>query len=371
MANLVDADVIAAYAQGGKTCIQVFFFRNGRNYGNKSYFPQHDRHCSVAEILEAFIGQFYASRTPPKEIYLSHKPQEMALLEQALSKNLPYNIHFKFPKKGPKSNLVQHAINNAEGALGRYLANKASQTHLLEGVAKVFDMNKTLERIEIYDNSHLQGVYAYGAMVVAGPEGFIKRAYRKFRIANDPSLGKNNALKGLIKGGDDYEMMRQVLRRRFHRTDNTLTLPDLVLLDGGQGQLNVALEIFKELDIKNVTLVAIAKGPDRNAGKERFFMMHKPPFQLSENDPILYYLQRLRDEAHRFAITTHRTKRMKDMYTSPLEAIPGIGAQRQRALLRYFGSAKAVTQAGIRDLEIVPGISKSIAKKIYHHFHHD
>lgn len=371
IADLVDADVMGVCTKAGKICIQVFFFRNGRNYGSKAYFPYHDRDCTIAEVLGAFIGQFYATRVPPKEIYLSDQPQETDLLTQALSKNLAYTVHIRFPKRGSKANLIKHAVTNAEGALSRYLANKASQTHLLAGVAQIFGMDKIPSRIEIYDNSHLQGVYAYGAMVVAGPEGFIKRAYRKFRMANDPSIGANNALKGLVKGGDDYEMMRQVLRRRFRPSEDQTSWPDLVLLDGGQGQLSVGRAVFEELKVKNVTLVAIAKGPERNAGKERFFMAEKPPFQLPANDPILYYLQRLRDEAHRFAITTHRAKRNKEMHTTPLGDIAGVGTYRQKALLRYFGSAKAVTQAGIRDLEIVPGISKAMAQKIYNYFHHD
>jgi excinuclease ABC subunit C len=364
VAGLDEADVIAAHQAGGHTCIQVFFFRAGSNYGNRAYFPSHDKELELEQILAAFIGQFYDNKEPPRLILLSDRPAEYELLQEALTTKAGHAVRLEVPQRGGKRDLVQNALLNAREALARRLSENASQRRLLEGVATAFGLEAAPERIEVYDNSHISGRNAYGAMIVAGPDGFIKGAYRKFAIANPAGA----------QPGDDYAMMREVLTRRFSRAlkedpeRERGTWPDLVLVDGGAGQLSSALEVFAELGVTDVAVVGVAKGPDRDAGRERFFLPGREPFGLEPKDPVLYFLQRLRDEAHRFAIGTHRAKRSKQIAQSPLDEIPGIGARRKRALLLHFGSARAVARAGIVDLQAVEGISEAVAKKIHEHF---
>lgn len=366
-----EADIIAAYHESGHTCIQVFFFRNHGNYGNRAYFPAHDKTAEPPEILAAFMAQFYENKTPPKLILVNEMPAELELLTEALTLRAGSKVEILEPKRGDKRKPVDHAFNNAKDALARRMAESASQAKLMTGMAEVFDMESPPKRIEVYDNSHISGTNAYGCMIVAGPDGFMKNQYRKFSI----KPANLEAGEAPIEPGDDYAMMRQVLTRRFSRAikedpeDARDTWPDLVLIDGGQGQLTIAMEVFAELGIDDVTLAAIAKGPDRNAGRERFFMPGREPFSLDLKHPVLYYLQRLRDEAHRFAIGTHRAKRSADIAKSPLDEVAGIGAKRKKALLLHFGSARAVSQAGLTDLASVPGISETVARKIYDHFH--
>jgi excinuclease ABC subunit C len=361
-----DADVIAAHQEGGQTCIQVFFFRGGGNYGNRAYFPGHDRDRGPGEVLGAFIGQFYDNKAPPRLVLLSHDVPERDLIAEALSVRAGHAVELARPRRGPKRKLMEHAEANARDALGRRVAESSSQRKLLEGVAAAFGLEAAPRRIEVYDNSHIQGRDAYGCMIVAGPEGFLKGQYRKFLIRDKDT-----------RPGDDYAMMREVLTRRFARAMKEDpdragdTWPDLVLIDGGQGQLGVARPVLGELGIDDVAVVSIAKGPDRDAGRERFFMEGREAFQMEPRDPVLFFLQRLRDEAHRFAIGTHRAKRGRAISGSPLDAVAGIGARRKRALLDHFGSSKAVAQAGLADLESVRGISNAVAKKIYDHFHTD
>jgi excinuclease ABC subunit C len=370
--GLVDADVIAAHQEGGHTSIQVFFFRAGQNWGNRAYFPSHDRQMAIDEVLAAFIGQFYDNKPPPPLLLLSHDPAEAELLGEALSTSAGRKVTLLAPQRGDKKKLLDHAMANAREALGRRLAESSTQQRLLAGVATALGMDAPPTRIEVYDNSHIQGTNAIGAMIVAGPEGFMKSAYRKFNIR-----GEGAAPGTEFKPGDDYAMMREVLTRRFQRAqkeDPERTggqWPDLVLIDGGQGQLSIVEEVFMELGIDDVCLVAIAKGPDRDAGRERFFIPGQAPFSLEMKDPVLYFLQRLRDEAHRFAIGTHRARRTKAITVSPLDEIGGIGPSRKKALLHHFGSGKAVARAGLLDLEAVDGISKTVAKKVYDHFHAD
>jgi excinuclease ABC subunit C len=410
VAGVVDADVIAAHQAGGQTCVQVFFFRGSQNWGNRAYFPSHDRQLSVEEVLTSFVGQFYDNRPKPPLILLSHWLVEQELVEEALSIG-GGRVMLAVPKRGDKKRLMERILATAREALGRRLSESASQRQLLDGVAAAFAIEGPLNRIEIYDNSHIQGTNAVGAMVVAGSEGLMKSAYRKFTIRGvgstltragatlthllpdpDPGVGtlSRNAGEGAptrqgsagersepITGGDDYAMMREVLLRRFGRAlkedpeRDRGTWPDLILIDGGQGQLNVARAVLEELGIADVAVVGIAKGPDRNAGRERFFVVGRAPFSLDPRDPVLYFLQRLRDEAHRFAIGTHRAKRTKALGRSPLDEIGGVGARRKQALLHHFGSARAVARAGLGELERVAGISKTVAKKIYDHFHPD
>jgi excinuclease ABC subunit C len=383
--GVVDADVIAAHQAGGQTCVQVFFFRGGQNWGNRAYFPSHDRQLSVEEVLTSFIGQFYDNRAKPSLILLSHQLVEQELVEEALSLH-GGRVTLAVPQRGDKRRLVGRILATAREALGRRLAESASQRQLLDGVAAAFGLEGPLNRIEVYDNSHIQGTNAVGAMIVAGPDGLVKNAYRKFTIrgvsmvpATSTATHSSSAAEagGAIAGGDDYAMMREVLQRRFARAlkedperDRGMW-PDLVLIDGGLGQLNAAQGVFDELGIDDIAIGAIAKGPDRNAGRERFFLPGRAPFSLDPRDSVLYFLQRLRDEAHRFAIGTHRAKRTKALGRSPLDDIAGIGARRKRALLHHFGSARAVARAGLGELERVAGISQTVAKKVYDHFHAD
>jgi len=391
--GIVDADVIAAHQEGGQTCVQVFFFRGGQNWGNRAYFPSHDRQLPVEEVLTSFVGQFYDNRAKPPLVLLSHQLVEQDLVEEALSLAGP-RVTLAVPQRGDKKRLVDRILATAREALGRRLADSASQRQLLDGVAAAFAIHGPLHRVEVYDNSHIQGTNPVGAMIVAGPEGLVKNAYRKFTIRGltlthpAPRAGsplsrntgegaeRSEADEGLA-GGDDYAMMREVLLRRFARAikedpeRDRGTWPDLILIDGGQGQLNVARVVLDELGIAGVAIVGIAKGPDRNAGRERFFVPGRAPFSLDPRDPVLYFLQRLRDEAHRFAIGTHRAKRTKALGRSPLDEIGGVGVRRKQALLHHFGSARAVARAGLGELERVSGISKTVAKKIYDHFHPD
>ena len=359
-----EADVIALYRIGKQSCIQVFFFRNGQNFGNRAYYPAHAADDSDGEILEAFIGQFYASYSPPKQILVNTAPPHLEILEAALALRADQSVKVSLPQRGRRRNLIDHTALNAREALERRLAENTAQRELLEGTAEVLALSGTPERIEVYDNSHISGTNMVGAMVVTGPSGLMKNAYRKFNIKSAD-----------LAPGDDYGAMREVLARRFTRAqkedpDRSLgQWPDLVLLDGGQGQLSAGLRVFEDLGIDDIQLAAIAKGPDRNAGREQFFLPDRAPFTLPLNHPVLYFLQRLRDEAHRFAITTHRARRSKAIGQSMLDEVPGIGAVRKKTLLRHFGSAKAVAGAGLADLRAAPGINAATAKNIYDHFH--
>ncbi len=447
--GIEEADVFAAHQEGGQTCIQVFFFRTSQNWGNRAYYPKADRSVDVGEVLESFIAQFYDDKPVPRLILASHEFESRELMEEALATKAGYKVEIRVPQRGAKSDLIDHAVQNAREALGRKLAETSSQRRLLEGVQERFGLATMPRRIEVYDNSHIQGAHAVGGMIVAGPEGFVKGQYRKFNI-------KTN-----LTPGDDYAMMREVLTRRFKRlsaaeidvataadtavderfsvpvladddtnsdaasrleqptppprrergadaiafgvlrADETVQIdeseptladgtedddaelaepalvdepfpdrPDLVLIDGGLGQLAVAREVFAELGIADIALVGVAKGPDRDAGREHFHIPGRPtPLMLEPRDPVLYFVQRLRDEAHRFAIGTHRAKRSKAIGINPLDEIEGIGPTRKRALLAHFGSAKAVSRAGVEDLKAVRGISAEMAQKIYDFFH--
>ncbi len=368
-----DADVMAIHQKGGQSCVQVFFFRGGRNNGNRSYFPSHDRTTEPEEILAAFIGQFYDNRQPPKTIMVNINPTERALLEEAMTVRAERKVSIARPQRGSKRQLMEQAENNAREALGRRLAESASQRRLLDGLAERLKLDTVLERIEVYDNSHIAGRNAVGGMIVAGPEGFMKSAYRKFNIKTPAPAAEGAPSE--IRGGDDFAMMHEVLTRRFTRAlkedpdRDQGQWPDLVIVDGGKGQLGIAQEVFDELGIDDVALLGVAKGPEREAGRERLHLPGKPDFMLEPRDPVLYFLQRLRDEAHRFAIGAHRTKRAKAAGSSPLDDVPGIGAKRKKALLLHFGSAKAVARAGLQDLEAVDGVSEAVAQKIYDFFH--
>lgn len=435
--SVEEADVFAAHQDGGQTCIQVFFFRSGQNWGNRAYFPKADRSLETADVLESFIAQFYDDKPVPRLILLSHDLPTSELLADALSIKATRKVSIQTPKRGDKTALVEHAHQNAREALGRRLAESSSQRALLTGIAERFGLDTVPRRVEVYDNSHISGTNAVGAMIVAGPEGLIKNQYRKFNIKSDN-----------IAAGDDYAMMREVLTRRFKRlltehapieakigsdgstpgsppttetpappvaetsrikepdiprldrrgsdgvpfttvpadepanTENdteedetdlfaeTPSWPDLVMVDGGAGQLSVAREVFEELGVTDVTLVGVAKGPDRDAGREHFHRVGQPKsIMLEPRDPVLYFIQRLRDEAHRFAIGTHRAKRSKALVANPLDEIDGIGPTRKRALLAHFGSAKAVSRAAVEDMKAVKGISAEMAQKIYDFFH--
>ena len=364
--GLEDADVIAAHQEAGQTSIQVFFFRAGRNYGNRAYFPRHDKSLSAEDVLSAFVPQFYDNKPVPKTILLSHALADQGLISEALSARAGRKIALLKPARGAKRKLVEHALSNARDAMGRRLAESSAQRELLEGLAARLDLESVPERIEVYDNSHIQGSAPYGAMIVAGPEGFMKTAYRKFRIKS--ALNPD--------GGDDYAMMREVLTRRFSRALKEdperagEQWPGLLLIDGGRGQVSSAGEALADLGLSDIPVAGIAKGPDRNAGREQIYLPgHAQPLLLEPRDPVLYFLQRLRDEAHRFVIGSHRAGRIKSQLQSILDEVPGIGPKRKKALLHHFGSAQAVSRAGLADLESVEGINKVVAKKIYDHFH--
>ncbi|MCE3230095.1 MAG: excinuclease subunit [Alphaproteobacteria bacterium] len=360
VAKIRDADVIAAVCEGGQTCVQIFFFRQGRNFGTASFFLAHTDGASLEGQISAFLTQFYQERSPAPVVLLSHKPTELPLIRKALQEQFGSRTSWEVPKTGTKRELVEHALTNAQGALSRKFAETATFEALLDQMAKTFQLSKRPERIEVYDNSHLQGSHPYGVMVVATPQGFEKKSYRKFMIRSPVPP----------QGGDDYAMIREVFHRRFaHAGEKDWILPDLVLVDGGAGQLNVALKVIQELDVDGITVVGIAKGPARNAGREKFFQAGRDSFTLPDNDPLLHFLQRLRDEAHRFAIGTHRTKRAKVLVHSRLDDIPGIGPARKKALLHHFGSARGVKAASLQDLQGISGINKFVAKKIYAYFH--
>ena len=360
-ASVADADVIAGWQAAGQTCVQVFFIRGGRNNGNRAFFPTHGRAEELPAVLGAFIAQFYDDKPPPPLVLLSQPLAEQALVAEALGLKAGRRVEVAVPQRGEKRAVVEHAETNAREALERRLAESAGQAKLLEAVAALFALPATPERIEVYDNSHIMGANPYGVMIVSGPEGFAKPAYRKF------------AIRGPITPGDDFAMMREMLERRFARAlreqEQGHPMPDLVLIDGGAGQLSAARQVLADLGVSDVPLVAIAKGPDRDAGREWFHMDGRAAFQLPPRDPVLYFLQRLRDEAHRFAITTHRAGRSKGLRQSELDEIAGIGAARKRALLNHFGSARGVKQAGLADLEAAPGISRETARRVYAHFH--
>lgn len=394
--NTEEADVFAVAQEGGQTCIQVFFFRTGQNWGNRAYFPKADKSMESEEVLQSFLSQFYDDKPAPRLILLSHEIEEAELLREALTARASHKVDVATPKRGEKKELVDHALSNAKGALGRRLAETSSQIRLLKGMAEAFGLDRMPRRVDVFDNSHIMGTNAVGGMIVAGPEGFAKGHYRKFNIKSES-----------LVPGDDYGMMREVMSRRFARLQKeapegyTQTArfrtgteqpaapeealpeqpetplsnadipewPDLVLIDGGQGQLTAVRTTLEEMGITDVPLVGIAKGPDRDAGREKFFIHGRDSFMLPERDPVLYFVQRLRDEAHRFAIGSHRAKRKKAISANPLDEIAGIGPARKRALLQHFGTAKAVSKAGIEDLVEAEGISESTAKLIYDHFH--
>jgi excinuclease ABC subunit C len=399
-----EADVFAVHQEGGFNCVQVFFFRTGQNWGNRAYFPKADRSLSPGEVLGAFLAQFYDDKPVPRLVLVSHDIPECALLAEALSTKSGSRVEVSLPKRGEKKELVEHARINAREALSRKLADTSAQSKHLRALAETFGLKRVPQRIEVYDNSHIQGSNAVGAMIVAGPEGFVKGQYRKFNIRSSD-----------LAPGDDYGMMREVLRRRFKRlitesprvpvpqplapaeesvaagaelipaldippsltlldaesftAENDSPWPDLVLIDGGLGQLNAARTVLAELGVNDVPLVSIAKGEERNAGEETFFMPDKPPLKLRPRDPLLYFIQRLRDEAHRFAVGSHRQRRKKDIREAGLQEIAGIGPTRKRALLRHFGTLKAIERATVADLAQVPGINAETARKIYDFFH--
>ena len=372
-----EADVFAIYQEGGYSCVEVFFFRTGQNWGNRAYFPRAEKSFTPEEVLASFLAQFYDDKPPPKLILLSHEIEESGLLADALAVKAGNKVEVSTPKRGEKKELIAHALTNAREALGRKLSDTATQSRLLQGMATTLQLPQPPKRIEVYDNSHIQGTNAVGAMIVAGPDGFIKNQYRKFNIKSE----------GLTPG-DDYAMMREVLERRFKRLlkppegdaakakesskaddDSFPQWPDLVIIDGGRGQLNAVREIFEGLGLTQVSLLAVAKGPDRDAGRETLFMPGREAIKLEPRDPVLYFIQRLRDEAHRFVIGSHRKLRKKDIREAGLQEIPGIGPSRKRALLHHFGTLKEIERASIADLGKVPGVSAESARKIFEFFH--
>jgi excinuclease ABC subunit C len=395
--GLEEADVFAVHQAGGFNCVEVFFFRTGQNWGNRAYFPKADRSHSAGEVLGAFLAQFYDDRPPPRCILISEEVEERSLLAEALSTRSGYKVEIAVPQRGERKELVDHALANAREALARKLAETSSQHRLLEQLAGTLALAQVPRRIEVYDNSHIQGSNAVGAMIVAGPQGFQKNQYRKFNIRSAD-----------LAPGDDFVMMREVLSRRFKRLiseaprrqleatvspadegiapapDGAPKLgaadgepdgqadspwPDLVVIDGGRGQLTAAHETLDMLGISDIPLLAVAKGPDRDAGLESFFQIDREPFKLKPRDPVLYFVQRLRDEAHRFAVGSHRIRRRRDIRESGLQEIPGVGPARKRALLHHFGTLKAIERAATADLAKVPGISAETARKIYDYFH--
>lgn len=361
--TLEEADVFALHAEGGQACVQVFFFRAGQNWGNRAYFPRVDKSDEDAEVMSAFLGQFYDDKPIPKLILANIEPSECELLSEAFALKAGRKVEINQPKRGEKAQLVDHALTNAREALGRKMSESSAQTKLLAGVCEAFGLDAPPERIEVYDNAHIMGTNAVGGMIVAGPEGFQKSQYRKFNIKGTD-----------LTPGDDYGMMKEVMRRRFGRlvkeeeAGEVAVRPDLVLVDGGAGQLAATLEILADLGVDDIAVVGVAKGPDRDAGLERFFIEGKPPFMLEPKSPVLYYLQRLRDEAHRFANGSHRTRRSMDIKKNPLDEIEGVGPGRKRALLHAYGSARGVSRASVDDLAKVDGVSEALAQRIFDFF---
>ncbi len=362
--GVAEADVIALHMDGGQACVQVFFIRANQNWGNRDYYPRTGSGAEAPEVLEAFLGQFYDTKEPPRLILLSHPIEDADLMTEALGQKAGRKVEIAVPQRGEKAELVMNAARNARESLARRMSESATQTKLLAGIAEAFDLDTAPARIEVYDNSHIQGTNAVGAMIVAGPEGFIKSQYRKYNIRGQD-----------LTPGDDFGMMKEVLTRRFQRLlkedpdRQGDTWPDLLLIDGGAGQVSAVAEIMREQGVEDIAMIGVAKGVDRDAGKEEFHRPGQRPFALRHNDPVLYFVQRLRDEAHRFAIGTHRAKRAKAIGATPLDDVPGVGATRKRALLSHFGSAKAVSRAGLADLKAVEGISDAIAETIYDFFH--
>jgi excinuclease ABC subunit C len=361
--TLEEADVFALHAEGGQACVQVFFFRAGQNWGNRAYFPRVDKSDEDADVMSAFLGQFYDDKPIPKLILANIEPSECELLSEAFALKAGRKVEINRPRRGEKAQLVDHALTNAREALGRRMSESSAQTKLLAGVCEAFGLEAPPERIEVYDNAHIMGTNAVGGMIVAGPEGFQKSQYRKFNIKGTD-----------LTPGDDYGMMKEVMRRRFARlvkeeeAGEVALRPDLVLVDGGAGQLAAVLEILADLGVDDIAVVGVAKGPDRDAGLERFFIPGKPPFMLEPKSPVLYYLQRLRDEAHRFANGSHRTRRSMDIKKNPLDEIEGVGPGRKRALLHAFGSARGVSRASADDLAKVDGVSEALAQRIFAFF---
>ena len=361
--GVIEADVIALHLAGGQACVQVFFIRANQNWGNQDFYPRIGPDVEEAEVLEAFIGQFYDSKDPPRMLLLSHPIENADLMTEALTGKLGRKVEIIVPQRSEKAELVDGALRNARESLARKQSETASQGKLLKGLAEAFAMDAPPRRIEVYYNSHIQGSHAVGGMIVAGPEGFIKSQYRKFNIKGDD-----------LTPGDDFGMMKEVLSRRFKRLlkddpDRDKALwPDLLLIDGGAGQVSAVAEIMNDFGINDLPMIGVAKGVDRDHGKEEFHRIGQRPFALRHNDPVLYFIQRLRDEAHRFAIGTHRAKRAKTITATPLDEVPGVGAGRKKALLSHFGSAKAVSRANLIDLKAVDGISSALAETIYAFF---
>jgi len=362
--GVAEADVFALHAEGGQACVQVFFYRAGQNWGGRAYFPRVDKSDSDPEILAAFLGQFYEDKPVPRLILSNVRPHELELLEEAFSMKAEHKVEIARPQRGGKASLVDHALTNAREALGRKLAENSAQSKILDEVCEAFGLDARPERIEVYDNAHIQGTNAVGGMIVAGPEGFRKNQYRKFNIKGED-----------LAPGDDYGMMREVMRRRFGKlvkdeeAGEAVERPDLLLIDGGAGQLAEVLAVMADLGVDDIAVVGVAKGPDRDAGLEKFFMPGKAPFMLPLKSPALYYLQRLRDEAHRFANGAHAKRRSMDIKKNPLDEIEGVGPGRKKALLHAFGSAKGVSRASVADLIKVTGVNQSLAERIHGFFH--
>ena len=359
-----EADIIGLHMEGGQACVQVFFIRANQNWGNQDFYPRVGADVSPAEVMQAFLGQFYATKDPSRQLILSHGIEDEDLMTEALAEKLGRKVEILVPQRGEKLELVSGATRNARESLVRKMSEAATQDKLLKGLADAFGLKSPPQRIEVYDNSHIQGTNAVGGMIVSGAEGFIKSQYRKFNIKGDD-----------LTPGDDFGMMKEVLTRRFKRLlkedpdRQSEAWPDLLLIDGGAGQISAVAEIMGELGISDVPFIGVAKGVDRDAGKEEFYRPGSSPFALRHNDPVLYFVQRLRDEAHRFAIGTHRAKRAKSVMANPLDEVPGVGPGRKKALLAHFGSAKAVARAGLADLKAVDGISGALAETIHDFFH--
>ena len=362
--GVAEADVIALHVEGGQACVQVFFIRANQNWGNRDYYPRTGAGADEREIMQAFIGQFYDTKDPPRQILLSDGIEDIELMSEALALKAGRKVEILIPQRGEKKELVAGALRNARESLARKMSETATQAKLLTGLGEAFDLDSAPTRVEVYDNSHIQGAHAVGAMIVAGSDGFLKSQYRKFSFKDDS-----------ITPGDDFGMMKEVLTRRFKRllkedpSRQTENWPDLLLIDGGAGQVSAVRQILAELGVEDVPMVGVAKGVDRDHGKEEFQRTGLRPFALQRGDPVLYFIQRMRDEAHRFAIGAHRQKRSKTVGATPLDEVPGVGSTRKRALLAHFGSAKAVGRANLTDLKAVDGISNAIAETIYDHFH--